>query len=101
MAVTKVVKRKGPAPDVLAKGAAALAVWRKERAAAKKKGEKAFKEWQEKEALKRAQKKTTPMMAIKAFCINCVDTRKDITNCTSYQCPLHIYRPYQNGDSEE
>ena len=87
-------------PSIIAKGAAALAKWRAEKAAAQKAGPKALKEWQQKEDLKKALKKTTPTMAIKNFCIACVDSRSDITNCTSYKCPLYIYRPYQKGSEE-
>ena len=87
--------------EIQAKGAAALAEWRAARAAAKKKGGKFFAKWEAEEALKRAQKKTTPMMAIKAFCNNCVgDIRKDIRECTALKCPLYIYRPYQKDDTE-
>lgn len=87
-------------PAIIAKGAAALAKWRADKAAAQKAGPKALAEWQRKEDLKKALRKTTPMMAIKNFCNNCVGTRTDITNCTAYQCPLYIYRPYQKGSEE-
>jgi len=78
-------------------GANALKLWRESRAAAKAKGTVAFAEWEATEARKKALKKTTPIMAIKNFCNNCVGTRDDITNCTSYDCSLYIYRPYQKG----
>jgi hypothetical protein len=86
--------------SVMEKGQAALAEWRKEKAYAEKKGGKFLEAWKEEQALKKAQKKTTPMMAIKNFCIACVDTRTDITNCTAKQCPLWIYRPYQKENEE-
>ena len=85
-------------PEVLAKGKAALEQWRKEKAYAEKKGGKFLEAWLEEQALKKAQKKTTPMQAIKNFCNECVGTRSDITNCTSKQCSLWIYRPYQKGE---
>jgi hypothetical protein len=87
-------------PEVQAKGKLALEQWRKEKAYAEKKGGKFLEAWTEEQALKRAQKKTSPMQAIKAFCIDCVATRTDITNCTAKQCSLWIYRPYQKGDEE-
>jgi hypothetical protein len=87
-------------PEVQAAGAKALADWRKRRDAAKKKGGKALELWEAQEKLKRELKKTTPIMAIKNFCNNCVATRSDITNCTAKQCSLYIYRPYQNGANE-
>lgn len=83
-------------PEVLAKGKLALEQWRKEKAYAEKKGGKFLEAWLEEQALKKAQKKTTPMQAIKNFCNDCVATRTDITNCTAKQCALWIYRPYQN-----
>ncbi len=40
----------------------------------------------------------SPRGAIKAFCLRCVGyVRDDVTNCTAYNCPLHKYRPYQEG----
>lgn len=94
-------KKRTLSPEIQAKGAAALAEWRKRRAAAQKKGGKFLEKWLAEEALKKAKRKTTPMMAIKAFCNNCVgDIRKDIRECTSLKCPLYIYRPYQKDDNE-
>jgi hypothetical protein len=53
------------------------------------------------EELKKAQKKTSPLQAIKGFCNDCVGgIREDITNCTAKKCSLYIYRPYQKGDEE-
>jgi hypothetical protein len=87
--------------EVQAKGAAALADWRKRKAAAVKKGGKFLAKWEADEALKKALKKTTPMQAIKQFCLNCVgDVRKDIRECTATKCPLYIYRPYQTDDAD-
>ena len=49
--------------------------------------------------LKKEQKRTSPMQAIKNFCNDCVGgIRTDITNCTAKQCSLYIYRPYQKGE---
>jgi hypothetical protein len=94
-------KKRVISPEIQAKGAAALAEWRKKKAAAAKKGGKFLEKWMAEEALKKAQRKTTPMMAIKAFCNNCVgDIRADIQNCTAVKCPLYIYRPYQKDDEE-
>lgn len=88
-------------PEIQAKGAAALAAWRAKRAAAQKKGGKFLERWLEEERIKKEQKRVTPMMAIKNFCMGCVGgIRKDIRECTAPQCPLYIYRPYQNGDDE-
>jgi len=88
-------------PEIQAKGAAALAEWRAKKAAAKAKGGKALAKWEAEEALKKALKKTTPMQAIKNFCLSCVgDIRKDVTECSAKQCPLFIYRPYQNGEAD-
>ena len=88
-------------PEVLAKGQAALAEWRKEKAYAQKKGGKFLAAWLEEQELKKAQKKTSPMQAIKNFCNACVgDIRGDITNCSAKQCPIYIYRPYQKEGDE-
>ncbi len=87
-------------PEVMAKGKLALEQWRREKAYAEKKGGKFLEAWVEEQALKKAQKKTSPMQAIKNFCLDCVDNRSDITNCTAKQCAIYIYRPYQKGDEE-
>jgi hypothetical protein len=94
---THLTKRAGPSAEVLAKGNAALVKFRAERAAAKDRGPKAFAEWEAEQAMKKALKKTTPMMAIRNFCLNCVDTRADIRDCTAKKCSLYIYRPYQKS----
>ena len=40
----------------------------------------------------------SPRVAIKAFCLQCVGyLREDVRNCTADGCPLHEYRPYQDG----
>ena len=42
----------------------------------------------------------SPRQAIKAFCLRCVGyLRNEVRDCTSWACPLHPYRPYQEGDS--
>jgi hypothetical protein len=91
-------KRRVMNPEVQAKGAAALAEWRKEKAYAEKKGGKFLEAWIEEQALKKAQKKTSPMQAIKNFCNACVETREDVKLCTAKQCPIYIYRPYQKDE---
>ena len=97
----KSTKKRSIKPDVLAKGKLALAKWRAEKVAAQAAGAEAYKKWQEENDLKRRQKKTTPMQAIKQFCLSCVgDIRAEVTNCTARQCPLYIYRPYQKGDDD-
>lgn len=90
-------KRVMPA-GVQEKGAAALAEWRAEKAYAEKKGGKFLEAWLEEQALKKARKGTSPMMAIKNFCVACVETREDVKNCTAKQCPLFLYRPYQKDE---
>ena len=98
MNTQNVRKKRSISPEVQAKGKSALEAWRKEKAYAEKKGGKFLEAWLEEQALKKAQKKTTPMMAIKNFCNECVATRVDITKCTAKQCALWIYRPYQKGE---
>jgi predicted nucleic acid-binding Zn ribbon protein len=94
-------KRRTVSPEVQAKGKVALEAYRKERAEAKAKGEAYFSEWQKEQELKKARKNISPLQAIKNFCNECVgQVRNDITNCSSFKCPLHIYRPYQKGDEE-
>jgi hypothetical protein len=94
-------KKRSISPEMMVKGAAALAEWRKKKAAAKDKGGKALAKWEEEERIKKAQRKMTPIMAIKAFCNECVGgIRSDITNCVAPKCSLHLYRPYQDGDTE-
>ena len=67
-------------PAIIAKGQAALAKWRAERKKAQKKGGKAWEEWQENDRLAKLQKKVTPMMAIKNFCLECVGgIRSDVS----------------------
>lgn len=39
--------------------------------------------------------------AIRAFCLRCVGyLRDEVKHCSSHGCPLHPYRPYQNGGEE-
>jgi hypothetical protein len=92
-------KRNAPPKEVLEKGRIALEKYRKELAEAKNKGGTFFKEWQEIQRIKREQRRISPQQAIKNFCNDCVGgIRQDITNCTSFKCPLYIYRPYQKGE---
>jgi len=106
MSYTKLSSKKKKAKrsisaEVVAKGSAALLKYREERNAAKAKGEVAYAEWLKEQELKKARKNISPMQAIRNFCNECVgNIRSDVTNCTSFKCPLHIYRPYQT-DSEE
>lgn len=65
-------RRSGPPPEVLAKGKLALEKYRKEKAAAKAKGEEAYKAWLAEEDLKKQQKRISPQQAIKNFCNDCV-----------------------------
>ena len=45
--------------------------------------------------------KSSPRAAIKAMCLSCVGyLRVEITNCSAYGCPLHVYRPYQDGSDD-
>jgi hypothetical protein len=87
----------------LSPGAAALAKYREELAAATKKGPKAlaaFKAERAKNKVKPAKNGgATPMQAIKQFCIHCVGddqgTIRDIRDCTAPKCPLFHLRPYK------
>ena len=39
--------------------------------------------------------------AIKAMCLHCTGyVRREITECVAPRCPLHAYRPYQDGDDD-
>lgn len=43
-----------------------------------------------------------PRNAIKAFCLYCTGyMRLEVANCTSLACPLHAFRPYQQGSDDE
>ncbi len=83
-------------PNIIASGQEALRIYREERAAAKAAGPEALAKWNAEQELKKAQRGTTPMQAIRDFCMNCVgDSYNDIKNCTAKKCPLYIYRPYK------
>jgi hypothetical protein len=83
-------------PNIIASGQEALRIYREERAAAKAAGPEAFRKWNEEQELKKAQRGTTPMQAIRNFCLSCVgDSYSEVKNCSSTKCPLHIYRPYK------
>lgn len=46
--------------------------------------------------LERAYSGKSKAAALKAFCLRCVGyVREDVRDCTSYDCPLWPYRPYQ------
>ncbi|MFH1615831.1 MAG: hypothetical protein ABIG61_12210 [Planctomycetota bacterium] len=48
--------------------------------------------------LKAACKLGSPRSAIKAFCIMCCGwQRGEVAQCTSWNCPLWAWRPFQNG----
>lgn len=50
-----------------------------------------------------AKGENTPTMAIKAKCIECCgfeDVSDRVRHCTTYSCPLHAYRPYQERKKE-
>jgi hypothetical protein len=82
-------------PTIIAKGQAALAKYRAEKAAATAKGPAALAKWQAKRDKKKVIK-ITPMSAIKAFCLSCVgDSVNDVKNCTAPQCALYTVRPYK------
>ena len=84
-------KKRVISAEVQAKGSAALAAWREEKALMTKKGGKFLAAWEEEQRLKKLQKQTTPMQAIKNFCNGCVgNIMSDITNCTAKQCSLFI-----------
>ena len=39
---------------------------------------------------------TNPVKAIRAFCLECVETYNDVKNCTSPNCPLYAFRMGKN-----
>jgi hypothetical protein len=83
-------------PEVQAKGAKALAKWRKERAKAYAKGGVTLERWTKKEADKKAMKNYTPTIAIKKHCLNCSnDQISEITNCTVTSCAIYPVRPFK------
>ena len=44
----------------------------------------------------------SPRGAIKAMCLHCTGyERKVIVHCTSYGCPLWLYRPFQASKKDE
>jgi len=89
-------------PEMQAKGALALAKWRKERSIAIKKGGKTLEKWLLKEAEKKANRKVTPLMAIKAFCVDCVGgSIQEVAKCSNQKCNLYTNRPYQMKDLSE
>ena len=56
------------------------------------------------------ERKRTRQRAIKAMCAHCMGCTKDhiepgfrecVRNCTSVNCPLHFYRPYQDKESSD
>jgi len=50
--------------------------------------------------LRAVQGKASPRAAIKAFCLECCGWDRDgVRLCTAPACPLHSYRPFQEGQS--
>jgi len=97
----KVKKKRSMPEGVAEKGQTALKLWRESKEKAKKLGPVAYAAWNEEQEIKKAQKRVSPMQAIRNFCISCVgEIKKDITNCTAKKCPLYIYRPYQKDENE-
>jgi len=46
--------------------------------------------------------KASPRNAIKSFCIECMGyKRSEVTDCTTIECPLNLYRPYQKEGNNE
>ena len=44
----------------------------------------------------------SPRAAIKAMCLACVGyDRKEVTNCSSFACPLWKYRPFQLAGKDD
>lgn len=78
------------------KGQEALQKYRQEQADAKAKGEDFYKQWLADRAAEKARSKTTPLKAIKEFCIDCSnDQIEEVRNCGRKTCPLYLFRPYQ------
>jgi len=98
---TKPFKR-SLSPDIIAKGQAALKIWREEKAYAEKKGGKFLAAWVEEQAeKKRVKQGRSPTTAIRDFCLQCVGgSTADIRGCTAPKCALYPYRPYQKSDKE-
>jgi len=95
----QIKKKRSLPPGLAEKGQTALKEWRERKNTAKNKGDEAYQSWMKDEELKKALKKTSPVGAIKNFCLACVgDKPSDVTNCTAKKCPLYIYRPYQKGE---
>lgn len=45
--------------------------------------------------------RASPRAAIKAQCLTCTGyDRSAIRNCVAWACPLHFYRPFQDGSAE-
>ena len=42
------------------------------------------------------ENKTSLRLSINAFCYQCIgEVKEEIRNCTAYDCPLFVVRPYQ------
>lgn len=42
------------------------------------------------------QQVTSPLRAIRSFCLQCVETANDVRNCICTSCPLHPFRMGKN-----
>ncbi len=52
--------------------------------------------------LERAYSGRSKAAGIKAFCLQCVGfLRNEVRDCSARGCPLHPYRPYQQGRDRE
>ena len=46
--------------------------------------------------------KASPKNAIKAFCLECQGwCRAEVAKCSTIECPLNLYRPYQKEGSDD
>jgi hypothetical protein len=51
--------------------------------------------------LERAYSGQSRADGVRAMCLRCVGyLRDEVKHCSSYACPLHPYRPYQNNSDE-
>lgn len=53
--------------------------------------------------IRAAEGKCSPRQAIKAKCYECCgyeDVKSRISECASWRCPIHAFRPYQDNQPE-
>ena len=98
--MTIVKKRMGAPAEVLQIGQDALALWRKKRDHAKRKGGKVLEAWNKAQEEKK-RVVNSPTRAIRDFCTQCVGSRFAVNDCRGFTCPLYKYRPYQKGSEDE